>query len=182
MCGIAGLLGQSHDRFAQAVAERLRRRGPDSEGRYSNEYATRVHSRLAIMDPSSAGHQPMMSSCGRYVIVFNGEIFNYRELRRMLVERGIAFRSSSDTEVVLQLFICYGTPCLSRLRGMYAFCVWDRAERTAFVARDPLGNKQLYFWRDPNDALGQRRWSLLVLGEWLERHMELSLYSEPSKV
>ena len=120
MCGIAGTLGRGHDGFAAAAERHLRHRGPDDQGRYADPSATLVHCRLAIMDLSAAGHQPMVSACGRYVIVFNGEIYNHRELRRSLVADGVSPRSDSDAEVVLALFIREGPCCLSRLRGMYA--------------------------------------------------------------
>ena len=152
MCGIAGILG-GHDGFAATAERHLRHRGPDDQGQYADPSATLVHCRLAIMDPSAAGHQPMVSACGRYVIVFNGEIYNHRELRRSLVADGVPPRSGSDAEVVLALFISEGPRCLSRLRGMYALCIWDREARAAFLARDPLGIKPLYRWHGPDGAL-----------------------------
>jgi asparagine synthase (glutamine-hydrolysing) len=153
MCGIAGILGRGHDGFAAAAERHLRHRGPDDQGQYADPSATLVHCRLAIMDPSAAGHQPMVSACGRYVIVFNGEIYNHRELRRSLVADGVSLRSVNDAEVVLALFICEGRRCLSRLRGMYALCIWDREARAAFLARDPLGIKPLYRWHGPDGSL-----------------------------
>jgi len=153
MCGIAGLLGREHAGFAATAELYLRHRGPDDRGDHADTNAILVHRRLAIIDPSDAGHQPMMSACGRYVIVFNGEIYNYRELRSVLVAGGMRVRSGSDTEVALELFIREGPRCLSRVRGMYALCIWDRVEHTAFLARDPLGIKPLYCWRGPAGEL-----------------------------
>jgi asparagine synthase (glutamine-hydrolysing) len=153
MCGIAGLLGRGHDGFTAVVERHLRHRGPDDRGYYADSSATFVHHRLAIMDPSAAGHQPMVSACGRYVVVFNGEIYNHRELRRALAADGAPPRSGSDAEIVLALFIRHGPRCLSLLRGMYALCVWDREARAAFLARDPLGIKPLYRWHGPAGEL-----------------------------
>lgn len=153
MCGIAGLFGRSHGAFATAVEPRLRHRGPDDRGHYADASATLVHRRLAIMDPSAGGHQPMVSACGRYVIAFNGEIYNHRELGHILTADGVPLRSRSDTEVILSLFIRHGPHCLSLLRGMYAFCIWDRETRAAFLARDPLGIKPLYRWHGPTGEL-----------------------------
>lgn len=153
MCGIAGLLGREHAGFAATADETLRHRGPDGSGSFTDSTATLVHRRLALLDPSEAGHQPMVSADGRHVIVFNGEIYNFRALRAELMAAGVAFRSGTDTEVVLALFVREGARCLSRLRGMFAFCIWDGVERSAFVARDPLGIKPLYRWHGPDGSL-----------------------------
>ena len=153
MCGIAGLLGRTHERFAATADRHLRHRGPDDCGHWADAAASLVHRRLAIVDPSAAGHQPMQSACGRYVIVLNGEIYNHRDLRRALAAEGATLRSTSDTEVVLALFIRHGQRCLSLLRGMYSLCIWDRHAQTAFLARDPLGIKPLYRWHGPAGEL-----------------------------
>jgi asparagine synthase (glutamine-hydrolysing) len=153
MCGIAGLLGRRVAGFAGAVGGRLSHRGPDGAGQWAEASATLVHCRLAIQDPSPAGDQPMRSACGRYVITFNGEIYNHHALRRSLIDAGEPQRSASDTEIVLGLFARHGPGCLTQLRGMYAFCIWDRDTATAFLARDPLGIKPLYLWHGSDGAL-----------------------------
>ena len=110
------------------------------------------HRRLAILDLDERANQPMRSACGRYVIVFNGEIYNYRELRGELAAKGVAFRTSSDTEVLLALFAQEGAAMLPRLRGMFALVIWDSVARRAFAARDPYGIKPLY-WAQTDDGV-----------------------------
>ena len=161
MCGIGGLIGGSPGDHLH-VASRLRRaldhRGPDNAGQWhapgeASAAVTLVHTRLAIQDLSPAGHQPMHSGCGRYTLVFNGEIYNQQQLRLELEALGHRFHSSSDTEVLLQLLIRYGLAAPARLRGMFAFCLWDSHRRTALLARDPFGIKPLHLWQGPAGAL-----------------------------
>lgn len=161
MCGLAGLLGtpwRLQALAAAAMGEALAHRGPDDAGSWSSDPergnpCTLVHRRLAIQDLSSAGHQPMASACGRWQLVFNGEIYNQHILRRDLERQGHRFRSTSDTEVLLQLLIHNGTAALQRLRGMYAFCLWDNEQQSALLARDPYGIKPLYLWQGPGGQL-----------------------------
>ena len=149
MCGIIAtftdeiLPGPSAD----AALDRLRPRGPDGEGRWQREGVFLGHRRLAILDLDPRAAQPMESSCGRYVIAFNGEIYNFGELRRELEAAGELFRTTSDTEVILALFAREGEAMLPRLKGMFAFVIWDTRERRAFAARDPYGIKPLYLAR-----------------------------------
>src|SRR5262245_30627634 len=148
MCGIAGVVRQSgaieRDPSARLSAA-LAHRGPDGEGVWhsADRHVTLVHRRLAILDPSPAGAQPMFTPDGRYRIVFNGEVYNYRQLRRELVDRGEPFTTSSDTEVLLRLLVCDGPDALSRVRGMFALAWWDDRDRTLVVARDRFGIKPL---------------------------------------
>lgn len=122
----------------------MRPRGPDGEGFWQEAGTALGHRRLAILDLDPRAAQPMHSACGRYVIAFNGEIYNYRELRRRLEAGGFAFRTTSDTEVILALFAAEGAAMLDKLHGMFAFVIWDREARRAFAARDPYGIKPLY--------------------------------------
>lgn len=151
MCGIAGIFSRAGGKVdgdeLLAVRDAMRVRGPDGEGLWlSDDGAVGLaHRRLAIIDLSDAGAQPMAR--GRHMIVFNGEIYNYRALRADLEARGHVFRSHSDTEVVLALYAEQGPAMLSRLRGMYALALWDGEARRLFLARDPLGIKPLY-WAD----------------------------------
>jgi asparagine synthase (glutamine-hydrolysing) len=132
--------------------ERLKLRGPDDSGTWRDECVLLGHRRLAIVDLSTTGHQPMESSDRRYVIVFNGEIYNHRELRPRLNSRG-AWRGTSDTETLIEAYRTWGVECLKHINGMFAFAIWDRTERTLFVARDRMGVKPLYY-SDRNGTFG----------------------------
>src|SRR4029434_3932473 len=119
----------------------LAHRGPDGEGfaHPNGEPFGFGHRRLAILDLTSAGAHAMGDASGRYCITYNGEVYNYRDLRRELEGKGHRFRSTSDTEVILAGYAQWGKGCLDRLNGMFALAIWDRAERTMFAARDRLG-------------------------------------------
>ncbi len=154
MCGIAGFWqfgGAGVDALhssAQAMGAALRHRGPDGAGSWVDARTgiALVHRRLAVLDLSESGAQPMQSSCGRYVITFNGEIYNFRLLRAELETRGHRFRGGSDTEVLLASVCEWGFErALPRLAGMFAFAVWDRHERKLRLARDRAGEKPLYY-------------------------------------
>ncbi len=153
MCGIAGVLNLTNsrgqlERDAIAMADSLAYRGPDDHGIWADTDAgvALTHRRLSIVDLSPAGHQPMISADGRFVITYNGEIYNFMELRRELEARGIKFRGHSDTEVMLEAFAAYGVEStVKRLIGMFAIGVWDRRNRTLTLVRDRLGIKPLYW-------------------------------------
>lgn len=151
MCGIVVALTNKPenvllDRAAVAAAcERMAPRGPDAQGIWQGECVTLGHRRLAILDLEERANQPLLSACGRYAIVFNGEIYNFRELRIECEANGYSFRTDSDTEVLLTLFAAEGEAMLPRLRGMFAFAIWDAKARELFVARDPYGIKPLYY-------------------------------------
>ena len=153
MCGIAGLLGHSPDGFAERVRPHLDHRGPDDSGAWRDGSTCLVQTRLAILDLSPTGHQPMASACGRWWLVFNGEIYNHQELRQRLHQLGERFQGSGDTEVLLAWMVRYGIEGLRDLRGMYAFCLYDSQDRRALLARDPHGIKPLYYWLGPSGEL-----------------------------
>jgi asparagine synthase (glutamine-hydrolysing) len=150
MCGIGGIIALTNEAPSRVEAQRLsdamEARGPDGSGLYADESggAIFVHRRLAIIDTTEASAQPMVSTSGRYVIVFNGEIYNHATLRERLIATGSVFASAGDTEVVLESFARWGEQCVHELQGMFAFVIWDRQTRTAFFARDPHGIKPLY--------------------------------------
>ncbi|UVN45734.1 asparagine synthase (glutamine-hydrolyzing) [Pseudomonas mosselii] len=152
MCGILGYLHNGTKTsidFSSALSF-IRRRGPDDQGVWSDTdvgvWLGQV--RLSILDTTSAGHQPMLSQDGRVVMVFNGEIYNFRELRAELEAEGLTFSSQSDSEVLLALFCRYGIDCLNRLNGIFAVVFWERDTHTLWVARDQLGVKPLYIYND----------------------------------
>ena len=152
MCGIAGLVAVNPEARISAMLQSIEHRGRDDEGVWTSpamdEQGRCVcfgHRRLSIIDTSSAGHQPMLSHDGRFVVILNGEIYNYRELREQLVSKGHTFRTHTDTEVLLGAWAEWGSNCLQRLNGMFAFAVWDSKERTLFLVRDRVGIKPLYY-------------------------------------
>ncbi len=147
MCGIGGFFGRFDGALLGPMATRLAHRGPDDEGVYHSSDAGvgLVHRRLAIQDLSPAGHQPMWDEKAQVAIVYNGEIYNFPEIRERLVADGFAFRGHSDTEVLLQLYLRDGMDMLPLLNGIYAFAIWDNRSNRLFLARDGLGVKPLYF-------------------------------------
>ena len=154
MCGVVGLVGDGGSTASlRAAMAALSHRGPDDEGEFVDP-AARVwlgHRRLSILDLSSAGRQPMSDPSGRYQLVFNGEIYNYVELRAAL--RGYDFRTGTDSEVLLAAFTKWGAGCLDRLIGMFTFLVWDRTDNSLFVARDRFGVKPCYYSELPGGGL-----------------------------
>ncbi len=145
MCGIAGHVGPTARELLPAMLGLLKHRGPDDSGIHAAGDVGLGMTRLAIIDLVT-GRQPMSDATGRYWIVFNGEIYNFRQLRAELEAGGRRFRTRSDTEVILHAYAVYGEACVERLAGMFAFAIWDDAERRLFVARDRLGKKPLYYW------------------------------------
>lgn len=123
----------------------LRHRGPDGEGFWTDTYVGFGHQRLAILDLSSLGHQPMQTEDGSLVICYNGEVYNFQNLRLELQAQGYTFKSNTDTEVVLKAFHAWGPDCVQRFNGMFAFAIWDNRNRTLFLARDRYGIKPLYY-------------------------------------
>lgn len=158
MCGITGvfafnLLGKFNMIHVTAATIALEKRGPDAHDVYTDEFVGLGHRRLSIIDTSAVANQPMWDAQKRYCIVFNGEIFNYKELRQGLEAQGVQFVSSSDTEVLLNLYIREKENCLNKLNGFFAFCVYDKQEQTFFVARDRYGIKPLLYLFDEDKFL-----------------------------
>ena len=150
MSGIAGCLALAEGTrpdtdWTVRAARRMTHRGPDDDGVFADGPIALAARRLAVIDPSAAGHQPMRSSDGRFWMVYNGEIYNHGELAQRLRARGVQLRGRSDSEVLLEMFAAEGRDALRRLRGMYAFAIWDTRNRELFCARDPFGIKPLYY-------------------------------------
>src|SRR5438270_9208911 len=159
MCGIAGLITHNPETCIGAMLRAIEHRGRDDEGIWTSQpidaedqRACFGHRRLSIIDTSSAGHQPMPTRDGRLVVILNGEIYNYRELREQLSTKGHRFRTRPDTEVLLAAWAEWGDECLSRLNGMFAFALWDDKEHALYLVRDRVGIKPLYY-ADMSDRL-----------------------------
>lgn len=155
MCGISGFAGPFEAALLERMSASLAHRGPDDSGTWISPdgLVGLAHRRLSIIDLSAAGHQPMWDATGTLAIAYNGELYNFRELRKELVEQGFAFRSQSDTEVVLNLFLRDGDAMLPRLNGIFAFAIFDRRSQEVFIARDAIGVKPLYYAELPEGVL-----------------------------
>ncbi len=168
MCGICGIISVSpEERFDPSAIDRMREtlhhRGPDDAGRYLAPGAALGHRRLSIIDLRPEGRQPMSNEDGTLWIVYNGEIYNFAEHREWLIERGHRFRSLTDTEVILHLYEELGEECLERLRGMFAFAIWDQRRRALFMARDRVGKKPLfYLWNGRHLIFGSEPKAILA--------------------
>ena len=149
MCGVAGYVNldgaPASPRLLKKMTDSIAHRGPDGEGQWAEENVGIGHRRLSIIDLSSAGHQPMIDQSGRFVLSYNGEIYNYRELRVELESLGFQFRSSTDSEVVLNALVEWGTDALLKFNGMFALAFWDKQTKTLTLARDRYGIKPLYY-------------------------------------
>jgi len=159
VCGIAGVLTRDGEPVSPLVLKRMTdaiaHRGPDGEGQFVDGAVGLGHRRLAIIDLSPAGHQPMTTADGRYVLTYNGEVYNFQELRVELEALGHRFHSRTDSEVVLAAFAEWGSAAIRRFNGMFAFAIWDRVSRRLFLARDRYGIKPLYYaWRGETFLFG----------------------------
>jgi asparagine synthase (glutamine-hydrolysing) len=159
MCAIGGWLVDPRAGLDQAMLGRLMaamaHRGPDDAGKFIDAAAGLAigHNRLSIIDLGPGGHQPMVNASNGDILSFNGEIYNFRELRRELKAKGYRFQSQSDTEVLLHAFAAWGAECVRYIRGMFAFAIWRPAERALFLFRDPMGIKPLYYWNWPDHGI-----------------------------
>ncbi len=168
MCGIAGIVGLERslrEALVKDMSSTIRHRGPDGDGSWSDDSITLAHRRLSILDLSKAGRQPMLSQCGNYVLVFNGEIYNYIEVRQRLEARSWTFRSTGDTEVFLAAYVEYGHSFLELLNGMWAFAIWDLSRKILYAGRDRFGKKPFFYWvKGSTLAFGSEIKALLATG------------------
>jgi asparagine synthase (glutamine-hydrolysing) len=182
MCGIAGIYrfkSPGEDRpVVEAMLERLIPRGPDDQGVVCDGPATLGNRRLAILDLSPAGHQPMQSAGGRYRITFNGEIYNFDDIRKELGVHPSALRSKSDTEVLLLAWERWGAEALPRLVGQWAFAVYDREERRLWLARDRFGEKPLYYHRNNEALTFGSSLAALIQAPWVPRELDRDILAE----
>lgn len=147
MCGISGYQGWNDDELIVKMAEKIKHRGPDDSGVFcsENDKISLAHTRLSIQDTSNAGHQPMISGDGNVVLIFNGEIYNFKELREGLITKGVKFNGNSDTEVILNLYLSEGDTFFSKLNGIFALAIWNGQSQELLLARDGFGVKPLYY-------------------------------------
>lgn len=154
MCGISGKFNFTNQPVAEteilAMNKELAHRGPDDKGVFTDNAIGLGHTRLSIIDLSKNGHQPMPDASGRFWICYNGEIYNYLDLKQELIKDNVKFKSNTDTEVLLYMYIKYGAECLQYLRGMFAFAIWDKEKQELFLARDRVGKKPLKYYFDKN--------------------------------
>ena len=155
MCGIVGIVSFNESSkkefdYLDSAIKTLSKRGPDSTGKYIDQNVAFGHARLSIIDVSDKGAQPFTDKTDRYTIIFNGEFYNYQKQRKILESKGIEFRSGSDTEVVLQMYILYGVRCLNDINGFFALAIYDKIDGTIFIARDRMGIKPLVYYLDEN--------------------------------
>ena len=147
MCGICGFTGEKNDSYKDVLTNMMNKiihRGPDSEGQYIDDGIYLGFRRLSIIDLDN-GSQPMSNQSKDVTVVFNGEIYNYKELRKELMEKGYEFQNNSDTETLIHGYEEYGTDLVNHLRGMFAFVIWDKKKKLAFGARDHFGIKPFYY-------------------------------------
>ncbi len=179
MCGITGIcsnapLSEAEFQLLAQMNNALSHRGPDGDGEYRGQYVALGHRRLSIID-LAGGDQPIYSSDASIVIVFNGEIYNYRELRRTLLDEGYQFTTHSDTEVILKLYEQKGIDCLNDLNGMFAFAIWDNNQKRLFIARDRFGEKPLYYYLQNSKRIAfASELKALVLDPRLDTSLDIS--------
>jgi len=148
MCGIAGYIGKRHNEVENIFQKNLLHRGPDFQQKWQREDVLLFHARLKIIDISDAANQPMTSHCGRYVMVYNGEVYNFKDIKKEIEEArpDMVFRSSSDSEVILEAFAIWGAAMVEKMNGMFAIAIYDISEEKLFLFRDRLGEKPLYYF------------------------------------
>lgn len=174
MCGIAGYFGDFDDHLLEQMSRVIAHRGPDGAGVWIDRDARigLAHRRLSIIDLSSAGVQPMHDHTGRYVVVFNGEIYNFKDLARDLTSKGYSLNANSDTAILTPLYDAYGVEMVNRLSGIFSFAIWDKQKRILFAARDHLGIKPLYFSEMKQGILFASEMKALLQSREVERDLD----------
>ncbi|PCJ83882.1 MAG: asparagine synthase (glutamine-hydrolyzing) [Flavobacteriales bacterium] len=174
MCGINGILSrlplEERRNAVSAMNKALAHRGPDNEGLFEDEFLTLGHRRLSIIDLSPAGNQPMSTADKRYTIIYNGELYNFRELKAEL--KDYPFKTNTDTEVTLAAYAKWGKDCLAKFNGMYAFAIWDTQKKALFLARDRLGIKPLYYFRNEKHFVFSSEMRALLASNLLQKKID----------
>ena len=165
MCGIAGIISNHHTDLIETATDQLASRGPDARGIFRDEPLAMGHRRLSIIDTSEGANQPMQDETGRYTLVFNGEFYQFKTYRNRLENEGVKFRTQSDTEVLLQLYLRDGIEFLQKLDGFFAIALYDKQEKSLLLARDRMGIKPLYWYADQERfCFASEMKALLALG------------------
>ncbi|MDP3901945.1 MAG: asparagine synthase (glutamine-hydrolyzing) [bacterium] len=175
MCGVAGF-NFKDDELAKSMGDAIAHRGPDDQGSFADEIMTLVHRRLSIIDLSAAGHQPMISDDGNLVIIYNGEIYNFNDIRKTLIAKGYQFSSRTDTEVILRGYEAYGEDIFNKLRGMWALAIYDKKRQKLLLSRDFFGVKPLYYYHNGNDFVFASETKAII--KFLEER-KISLHGSP---
>ncbi|MFQ5456015.1 MAG: asparagine synthase (glutamine-hydrolyzing) [Nitrospirota bacterium] len=180
MCGICGIfyLNQNHvmdKNLLVDMRDQLTHRGPDDAGIYLNQNIGLGHRRLSIVDLSPAGHQPMSNEDGSIWVVYNGEIYNYLEIKRELMDKGHLFRSNTDTETIIHAYEEFGKECVKKFRGMFAFAIWDNREKHLFLSRDRMGIKPLYYYHSKDVFIFSSEIKAILASNMIEREVETSV-------
>jgi len=182
MCGICGIFNLNGEPVSpvslRKMTDAIAHRGPDGEGFFIDSFLGLGHRRLAVIDLSPLGHQPMVSGDGQYTISYNGEVYNFQELRAELESLGCPFRSRSDTEVVLNAYRQWGPKCIQRINGMFAFAIWDKTRQELFMARDRYGIKPFYYGFFGNCFLFASEQKAIITHPAVERRIDLEALLE----
>ena len=176
MCGIAGFTWEDKS-LIRKMTRAIQHRGPDDEGFYIDKDISLGHRRLSILDLSEKGHQPMFTEDDNYVIIFNGEIYNYPQLKEQLIKLRYRFSSNSDTEAILHGYQEYGVKVLQHLDGMFTFALWDRRKKELVLARDRLGKKPLYYYKNENGIAFASEIKALLEDTELDRGIDMQSIS-----
>ena len=182
MCGICGIFNLNGEPVSpvnlRKMTDTIAHRGPDGEGFYIDSFIGLGHRRLAIIDLSPAGHQPMLTQDGQYALTYNGEVYNFQELRLTLESLGHQFRSRTDSEVVLHAYAEWGPECVKRFNGMFAFAVWDKKRQELFLARDRYGIKPLYYAFAGNCLLFASEQKAILTHPYMKQEIDLEALIE----
>ncbi|MEA1962803.1 MAG: asparagine synthase (glutamine-hydrolyzing) [Patescibacteria group bacterium] len=182
MCGIAGKLSFKNQPVEEtdilAMINEIRHRGPDDEGIYINNNIGLGHRRLSVIDLSKNGQQPMADKSKKFWITYNGEVYNFPELKKELQKDGIKFKSNTDTEVIIYLYKKYGSECLKLLRGMFAFAIWDNEKQELFLARDRIGKKPLKYYFDDNVLIFSSELKAILKNKEVKKEIDWEAISE----